>query len=87
MLGNWSHWQPERMRKRMPLRARRQLACLRPVAFVGQKAHRMGKIRSHRASGTSQIVGNGLHLGFLFLTMIQPFLCQLAISWNLQLLS
>lgn len=87
MHGNWSHWQPERMRKRMPLRARRQLACLRPVALLGQKADRMGNIRSHKASGTSQMVGNGLVLGCFLLAMMHPFLRQLDISWSLLLLS
>jgi hypothetical protein len=57
--GNWSHWQPERIRKMMPLRAWRQLAWCRPVALAGQNSWRMGRTRSQRASGTSQIVASG----------------------------
>lgn len=38
----------------------RQLATRRPVGFLGQKSLRMGSIRSHKASGISQIVPKGL---------------------------
>jgi hypothetical protein len=62
--GSWSHWQPVRIRKRIPLRAARQLAVRRPVGFLGQKSRRMGRIFSHKSSGTSQMVPNGL--GFTF---------------------
>jgi hypothetical protein len=44
--GSLSHWQPERMRKMMPLRALRQSAWWRPVRLVGQKSWRMGRTRS-----------------------------------------
>jgi hypothetical protein len=62
--GSWSHWQPVRIRKRIPLRAARQLAVRRPVGFLGQNSRRMGRIFSHKASGTSQMVPNGLNFGF-----------------------
>jgi hypothetical protein len=58
--GSCSHWQPVRIRKMIPLRAARQLAVRRPVAFLGQNFTRMGRIFSHKASGTSQMVPNGL---------------------------
>src|SRR5206468_7805716 len=58
--GNFSHWQLVRMRKMMPLSARRQFASLRPVAFFGQNSSRIGRIRSHSSSEISQIVPSGL---------------------------
>jgi hypothetical protein len=70
--GNCSHWQPVRMRKMMPLRARRQSACLRPVALAGQKSTRRGKILSQRGSGISQIVARGLALRVVLLGMVGP---------------
>jgi len=48
----------------IPLSAARQSACRRPVGFLGQNSSRMGRIVSHKASGTSQMVPNGLGLGF-----------------------
>jgi hypothetical protein len=62
--GSCSHWQPVRIRKMIPLRAARQSAVRRPVGFLGQNSKRMGRIRSHKASGTSQMVPNGLGFGF-----------------------
>jgi hypothetical protein len=64
LLGSWSHWQPLRIRKMMPLSTFRQLATLRPVGFLGQNSRRMGSICSQSASGTSQMVGSGLVFGF-----------------------
>jgi hypothetical protein len=64
--GNWSHWQPDRIRKMMPLRINLQLAWRRPVSFRGQNFSRIGLIRSHKSSGISQIVGSGLDLGVRF---------------------
>ena len=58
--GSWPHWQPLRMRKMIPLSVRRQWAGGRPVAFRGQNSLRIGSIRCHSASGTSQIVPSGL---------------------------
>ncbi len=60
MAGSWSHWQPVRIRKRMPLSIFRQLATWRPVGFRGQNSERIGSIRSQSASGISQMVGRGL---------------------------
>jgi hypothetical protein len=62
--GSCSHWQPVRIRKMMPLSAARQSAVRRPVGFLGQNSKRMGRIFAHRSSGISQIVPNGLVLGF-----------------------
>jgi hypothetical protein len=61
--GSCSHWQPVRIRKMIPLSAARQLAVLRPVGFLGQNFKRMGRIFSHKGSGTSQMVPNGLDFG------------------------
>jgi hypothetical protein len=61
--GSCSHWQPDRMRKMMPLRAARQLATRRPVAFLGQNSLRIGSTLFHNSSGTSQIVPSGLVRG------------------------
>ncbi len=61
--GSCPHWQPDRMRKMIPLRAARQLATLRPVSFLGQNSLRIGSIRCHIASGISQIVPSGLIRG------------------------
>ena len=58
--GSFSHWQPLRSRKMIPLSIFLQLATLRPVAFLGQNSLRMGSIRRQSSSGISQIVGNGL---------------------------
>jgi hypothetical protein len=52
------------MRKMIPLRVRLQWAGGRPVAFLGQNSLRIGSIRFHNASGTSQIVPSGLRRGF-----------------------
>jgi hypothetical protein len=60
LAGSWSHWQPLRIRKRIPLSVLRQLATRRPVGFLGQNSRRMGSIRSQSESGTSQMVGRGL---------------------------
>jgi hypothetical protein len=54
--GSWSHWQPLRIRKMIALRTRLQWAGGRPVGLRGQNALRIGSIRSHNSSGTSQIV-------------------------------
>jgi hypothetical protein len=62
--GSCSHWQPVRIRKMIPLRAARQSAVRRPVGFLGQDWRRMGRIFSHKASGTSQMVPKGLDLIF-----------------------
>jgi hypothetical protein len=62
--GSWSHWQPVRIRKMIPLKAARQWAVRRPVGFLGQNSRRRGRIFSHKASGTSQMVPNGLGFGF-----------------------
>jgi len=73
--GSCSHWQPVRIRKMIPLRAARQLAVRRPVGFLGQNAKRMGRIRSHMASGISQIGAKGLVFGFrrgLRLVLVMP---------------
>src|SRR4051794_3775074 len=58
--GSWSHWQPLRIRKMMPLSIFLQLATLRPVGFLGQNSLRMGSIRHQSSSGITQIVDNGL---------------------------
>jgi len=60
--GSCSHWQPERIRKMMPLSALRQSAWCRPVVLVGQNSSRMGRRRCHNGSGTFQIVPSGLRL-------------------------
>jgi len=73
--GSCSHWQPVRMRKMIPLSAARQSACRRPVGLRGQNSRRMGRIFSHRASGTSQMVPNGLGIDFrrgLRLVLVMP---------------
>src|SRR5258707_1240781 len=57
--GSWSHWQPLRIRKMIPLSIFRQLATLRPVGFLGQYSLRMGSIRRQSSSGISQMVGTG----------------------------
>jgi hypothetical protein len=62
--GSCSHWQPVRIRKMIPLNAARQSACRRPVGFLGQNSKRIGRIFSHRASGTSQMVPNGWGFDF-----------------------
>ena len=75
MRGSCSHWQPVRIRKMMPLSAARQSACRRPVGLRGQNSRRMGRIFSHRASGTSQMVPNGLGIDFrrgLRLVLVMP---------------
>jgi hypothetical protein len=58
--GIFSHWQPLRIRKMIPLSIFLQLATRRPVAFLGQNSLRIGSIRRQSSSGISQIVGNGL---------------------------
>src|SRR6266849_1559565 len=73
LAGNWSHWQPLRMRKMMPFRICRQLATLRPVAFFGQNSSRIGRMRSHRSSEISQMVPSvGTDLRFRFLAILDP---------------
>jgi hypothetical protein len=62
--GSWSHWQPVRIRKRIPLRTARQLATRRPVGFLGENFKRMGRILAHKGSGISQMVPNGFAFGF-----------------------
>jgi hypothetical protein len=62
--GSCSHWPPVRIRKMIPLSAARQFAVRRPVGFLGQNSKRMGRIFAHKASGTSQMVPNGLGLDF-----------------------
>lgn len=71
MWGNWSHWQPERMRKMMPLRHNLQLAWRRPVGLRGQNSSRIGLIRSHRSSEISQIVGSGLDFAVRFRRFVE----------------
>jgi hypothetical protein len=73
--GSCSHWQPVRIRKMIPLSAARQSACRRPVGFLGQNSRRIGRIFSHKASGTSQMVPSGLGLDFrrvLRLVLVMP---------------
>jgi hypothetical protein len=65
LAGSWSHWQPVRIRKMTPLNVRRRWAGGRPVAFLGQNSWRIGSIRCHNVSGTSQIVPSGLRRVFL----------------------
>jgi hypothetical protein len=65
LAGRCSHWQPLRMRKMIPLSVVRQWAGGRPVALRGQNSLRIGSIRRHKASGTSQIVPSGLRRAFL----------------------
>jgi hypothetical protein len=61
--GIFSHWQPLRIRKMIPLSIFLQLATWRPVAFLGQYSLRMGSIRRQSSSGISQIVPSGLGPG------------------------
>jgi hypothetical protein len=61
--GIFSHWQPLRIRKMIPLSIFLQLAPWRPVAFLGQNSLRMGSIRRQSSSGISQIVPSGLGPG------------------------
>ena len=75
MRGSWSHWQPVRIRKMIPLSAARQLATRRPVGLLGQKSRRIGRIFSHKASGISQMVPSGrafvaLRRGFAWVLVI-----------------
>jgi hypothetical protein len=62
--GNWSHWQPLRIRKVIALSILLQSATLRPVAFPGQNSLRMGSIRRQSSSGISRIVPRGLRRDF-----------------------
>jgi hypothetical protein len=62
--GNWSHWQPLRIREMIALSIFRQLATRRPVGFLGQNSLRIGSIRRHNSSGISQIVPSGLRRDF-----------------------
>jgi hypothetical protein len=62
--GSWSHWQPLRIRKMIALSIFRQLATFRPVGFLGQNSEKMGSIRRHNSSETSQIVSSGGRRGF-----------------------
>jgi hypothetical protein len=62
--GSWSHWQPLRIRKMIALNIFRQLATFRPVGFLGQNSEKMGSIRRHNSSETSQIVPSGWRRGF-----------------------
>jgi hypothetical protein len=61
--GSWSHWQPLRIRKMIPLSIFLQLATRRPVGFLGQNSLRIGSIRCHNSSGITQIVASGLVRG------------------------
>jgi len=63
LAGSSLHWQPLRIRKMTPLRVRLQWAGGRPVAFLGQNSVRIGSIRFHNSSETSQIVPSGLCRG------------------------
>jgi hypothetical protein len=81
--GSCSHWQPLRIRKMIPLSAARQSACRRPVGLLGQNSRRMGRILSHRASGTSQMVPNGL--GFDFRRVLRRVLVMPGPSFPLRL--
>jgi hypothetical protein len=65
LAGNWSHWQPVRIRKMIPLSVLRKWAGGRPVPLRGQNSLRIGSIRRHSSSGTSQIVASGLRRVFL----------------------
>ena len=76
MAGSSLHWQPLRIRKMTPLRVRLQWAGGRPVAFLGQKSLRIGSIRFHNSSGTSQIVPSGLRRAFLRAMMTAPVVMQ-----------
>ncbi len=78
--GSWSHWQPLRIRKMIPLSIFRQLATLRPVAFLGQNALRIGSIRRQSSSGISQIVANGLVRDFRRV-MTTPPVTILGANW------
>ena len=49
--GSWSHWQPLRIRKMIPLSVLRQWAARRPVGFLGQNSLRIGSIRSPQLVG------------------------------------
>jgi hypothetical protein len=62
--GNWSHWQPLRIRKMIALSIFRHWAWRRPVGFLGQNSLRIGSIRFQSSSGISQIVPSGLSFGF-----------------------
>jgi hypothetical protein len=48
----------------MALSIFRQLATFRPVGFLGQNSAKMGSIRCHNSSETSQIVSSGWRRGF-----------------------
>jgi hypothetical protein len=48
----------------MALSIFRQLATFRPVGFLGQNSEKMGSIRCHNSSETSQIVPSGWRRGF-----------------------
>ncbi len=56
--GSWPHWHPERNRKMMPLRMRRQSSGGHPVRFGGQISNKIGSMRSQNAWGTSQMVSS-----------------------------
>ena len=62
--GSCPHWQPLRIRKMIALSIFRQLATFRPVGFLGQNSEKMGSIRRHNSSETSQIVSSGWRRGF-----------------------
>ncbi len=61
--GSWLHWQPLRIRKRIPLSIFLQLATRRPVGLLGQNSSRRGSIRTQSSSGISQIVPKGWRRG------------------------
>ena len=76
--GSSLHWQPVRIRKMTPLNVRRQWAGGRPVGLRGQNSLRIGSIRCHKASGTSQIVPSGLRCGLRRFTAVTPLVSGVA---------
>jgi hypothetical protein len=74
--GIFSHWQPLRIRKMIPLSIFLQLATWRPVAFRGQYSLRMGSIRRQSSSGISQIVPKGLRRDFRRAMAVTPMARQ-----------
>jgi hypothetical protein len=70
--GIWSHWQPLRIRKMIPLSIFLQFATRRPVGFLGQNSLRMGSIRRQSSSGISQIVARGFGRGLRRGMMMAP---------------
>jgi hypothetical protein len=56
----------------------RQLATFRPVGFLGQNSAKMGSIRCHNSSETSQIVPSGWRRDFRRAMTQTP----VAVTWN-----